>query len=565
MTDRTADTLPPHRVFRPRSGFVFIPRRHAEILIEPPVADAIGYLRSRPQPDGRLDGHWRAIADSAQRGLANLLRHSDRIKPPATDVAGAAIPRHTLHSPASVPDDNNTAARPWIITGHQVEFYHAGVWAKVLLADTLAKKTGGTAVDILVDHDTVDHLGLALPQKDAVGNWSKSWHTWDYANSIAADGLPAPSREAAASWSAGLLKSANESGMIPIDALQNFISKLQLSVAPDYVPWLATARAAFERELGINVRHVRSSELCGNSAWLAFVITWISNAAQWAAIYNQAITDYRRQHHIKSPARPVPPLAVSTELIELPFWIYRRGTPRERLTIQADGQTIIVPGQPPVGVPPLGDDPLAAADALGGILAARELCIRPRALTLTLYVRTFLSDLFIHGIGGAMYDEMTDQIANQIGLPIGGYQCASAGWLLPAGQKSESHAPSIPELIQRRHHLKHNPQLIYQNATPPVAVADLLAERSRLITALARRSPPADTAARAKARENFARLHAINARCHEFSPMMDQIDRAIADARLHQRKKAVLGDREYFFALHGWHSLRELQQMVAVA
>ena len=36
--------------------------------------------------------------------------------------------------------------------------------------------------------------------------------------------------------------------------------------------------------------------------------------------------------------------------------------------------------------------------------------IRPRALTLTLWARLCLSDLFIHGIGGAKYDRITDQL-----------------------------------------------------------------------------------------------------------------------------------------------------------
>ena len=36
--------------------------------------------------------------------------------------------------------------------------------------------------------------------------------------------------------------------------------------------------------------------------------------------------------------------------------------------------------------------------------------IRSRALTNTLYARLFLGDLFIHGIGGGKYDEVTDAI-----------------------------------------------------------------------------------------------------------------------------------------------------------
>ena len=36
--------------------------------------------------------------------------------------------------------------------------------------------------------------------------------------------------------------------------------------------------------------------------------------------------------------------------------------------------------------------------------------VRPRALSTTIFARLLLSDAFIHGIGGAKYDEVTDQM-----------------------------------------------------------------------------------------------------------------------------------------------------------
>ena len=39
--------------------------------------------------------------------------------------------------------------------------------------------------------------------------------------------------------------------------------------------------------------------------------------------------------------------------------------------------------------------------------------LRTRALTTTLFSRFLLGDLFIHGIGGAKYDELGDEIARR--------------------------------------------------------------------------------------------------------------------------------------------------------
>ncbi|MGC8560648.1 MAG: hypothetical protein ACP5O1_08215 [Phycisphaerae bacterium] len=547
MTDRTAESAHPSesRLLHPRHDAVFIPRRHGEILVEPPIAEAVQYLHS-PALRGTPPPPWRYITERARADLTQYLK---------LDGAGHANPSEPANGTAE------TAKRPWIITGHQVEFYHAGVWAKVLLADHLASLTGGTAIDILVDHDTVDRLGLALPQRDEHAQWKKQWHLWADANAVAADGLSAPDSRIAESWGREIIRVATGSEVMTPDALHYFLDSLHQSRVSDYVPWIGSARQAFEKKFGLRVHHVCSSELCQSPAWLAFVGLWIKNAARWTEIYNQALADYRRGHHVKSPSRPMPPLAVSDHAIELPFWIYHRGHPRERLVIKRGDRAAIIGPDGVLELPEM-DDRDSQAETWQRVLDEHQLCIRPRALTLTLYVRTFLADLFIHGIGGAMYDEMTDQIAAKIGMPIGGYMCASAGWLLPGGQGEQAAQESLAELKSRRHHLRHNPQLIYQNLSPSPEVTGLLAERERLIADLAHRPGRRNPALIARRREQFRRLGAINARCAAMSGELEKLDQTLARTESALRQERVLGDREYFFVLHGWESLRQLQQRI---
>jgi hypothetical protein len=548
MTDRTAESAYPSesRPFHPRSDTIFIPRRHGEILIEPSVAEAADYLHAISSRSIRSQSPWHDISARAHAHLEQYLN---------LNGAGEADPPEPTRGMVE------TAKRPWIITGHQVEFYHAGVWAKVLLADHLAALAGGTAVDILVDHDTVDHLGLALPQRDEHAHWKKQWHLWADANAVAADGLSAPDSRMAESWSRELIRVATESGVIETDALRYFVDALRESRASEYVPWLGSARRTFEKKFGLRVHHVRSGVLCQSPAWSAFVGLWMKNAPRWTEIYNQALADYRRRYRIKSPSRPMPPLAVSDHAIELPFWIYHRGQPRERLVVKrGDPATIIRPD----GLLQLldMDEGGSHAPTWQRVLDEHQLCIRPRALTLTLYVRTFLADLFIHGIGGAMYDEMTDQIAAKIGMPIGGFMCASAGWLLPGGHGEQAAQERLAELKSRRHHLRHNPQLIYQNQPRSPEVAELLAEREHLIADLAQRPDRRNPAVIARRREQFRRLGAINARCVAMSGELEKLDQTLARTESALRQEHVLGDREYFFALHGWESLRQLQHRI---
>jgi hypothetical protein len=60
--------------------------------------------------------------------------------------------------------------------------------------------------------------------------------------------------------------------------------------------------------------------------------------------------------------------------------------------------------------------------------------IRPRALMTTMYARLVLSDLFLHGIGGAKYDELTDAIIrDSMAIEPPAYLTATATLQLPLG------------------------------------------------------------------------------------------------------------------------------------
>ena len=58
--------------------------------------------------------------------------------------------------------------------------------------------------------------------------------------------------------------------------------------------------------------------------------------------------------------------------------------------------------------------------------------VRSRALTNTLFARLFLADLFVHGIGGGKYDELTDDIIRRFyGCEPPAFLVLSATRLLP--------------------------------------------------------------------------------------------------------------------------------------
>ena len=214
-------------------------------------------------------------------------------------------------------------------------------------------------------------------------------------------------------------------------------------------------------------------------------------------------------------------------------------------------------GKQPVAVAVTGygtdRDAWKSAEALQAALTGAGVVIRPRALTLTMFVRLCLSDLFIHGIGGALYDQITDGILAELFADVPAYGCVSAAWLLPLG--GNKNAADVSQLLHDRHHLEHNPQLGIDPFTKlKTDYAELIAQRRTLIENLVNRSGD-----KAQRREWFDQLHATNRQLHEKSPrVLKKIDDEIAGAEIAAEQNKVTLWREYYFALHSMDSLRRL-------
>src|SRR5262249_14513207 len=84
--------------------------------------------------------------------------------------------------------------------------------------------------------------------------------------------------------------------------------------------------------------------------------------------------------------------------------------------------------------------------------------VRPRALTNTLFARLFLCDLFVHGIGGGKYDELTDEIMHRFyGIEPPEFLVFSATLLLPF-QHYSANLDRCRRLAHEGRDLHWNPQ-----------------------------------------------------------------------------------------------------------
>ena len=253
---------------------------------------------------------------------------------------------------------------PVVAAGHQTECWHAGILAKTLWAQALAVREGAQAVHLVVDQDAFDGMPIEWPWRRPDGWWGVRGHRFATGGAACGaqvvafrpraiecgEGVPASVAQALCQLQAGLERARTGA---PDAAMQG--AKALLNLAQRWVPEPAIVRAtdlmrtALARQL--LERMVRDPDACVE----AF------NAALALAPRAARLLRGRGAH------------------AELPVWLLSSGGERRR------GEAHEV------------------ADAL-----ARGEPVLPRAFLMSAIARTALAERFVHGLGGGVYERVTD-------------------------------------------------------------------------------------------------------------------------------------------------------------
>jgi hypothetical protein len=174
--------------------------------------------------------------------------------------------------------------------------------------------------------------------------------------------------------------------------------------------------------------------------------------------------------------------------------------------------------------------------------------LRPRALITTMYARLVLSDLFIHGIGGAKYDELTDEIIRRFfGIEPPRYLTATATFRLPIERPSVT-IEDVRDSACTIRDLRYRPETLVGH---PLVAGDPALERELLALAAEKRDYLRSHTLRRGSHDVFAGLDRINASMNEkLQPLAAHI-RAEHARLLEQLQQArTLGSREFSFVLY---------------
>ncbi|MDR7481751.1 MAG: hypothetical protein QN203_04495 [Armatimonadota bacterium] len=372
-------------------------------------------------------GAWRRQARAEVLALAEAYTRSLGISAPR---AGA--------SPAGPAD-----AGPLLATGHQPVLAHPGIWIKVLAMSRLVP-AGGVGLHCVVDSDALDVVAAEVPCV-ADGRLVRARVVLaEAAPDVPAEAMPAPTP---AQWRAFLAEIDARIRTVAVPAVLAGWERTLALPPPPTTAGLAGAVTFVRRALEGPRPYLDLpvSRLHRSAAFRRFCWAIVQDARHFAEVHNAALAAYREHYGVRTTAQPFPDLLIQDGVVEAPFWVVRHGRRRPLMVEVATGR-LLAEAEPVGLVPQDPDEPAFAA-----------LPIRPRALTLTAFVRLGVADLFIHGIGGGRYDRATDAIARAFfGVAPPPYATVTATLWLPFASGAHP-ADERRRLHRQLLDLQHNP------------------------------------------------------------------------------------------------------------
>lgn len=284
--------------------------------------------------------------------------------------------------------------QPIVMAGHQPVMYHPGLLFKNERLSSFARDTNALAINVIIDTDEGDGGKLVWPlrQGDSLvlksGTLSSSEGVYASQYVVSAG----HARELFQVMSAELATSGLERAAESTAALSSLYEGLAgqpIAVANSLARWRFEDRAYLEVPL---------SHLLRIDAVREVLHLWVNDYERLGVTYNSTLESFRADHKIKNPANPFPNMRIDNSSVEVPFWLVGSEERQPLMIARSTG-------------PQIGGDRYLA----------------PRGSIVTLLLRGFCSDLFVHGKGGGKYDPFVDRLADSyLGVSLPRFVVASS-------------------------------------------------------------------------------------------------------------------------------------------
>ena len=186
--------------------------------------------------------------------------------------------------------------------------------------------------------------------------------------------------------------------------------------------------------------------------------------------------------------------------------------------------------------------------------------IRPKAIALTLFVRLFLADWFVHGIGGAKYERISDHIIRTFyKMSVPDFGIATATMALPDLEIQQEFNLNVSELKLKLRKIKFNPELFIDvPLSQKPQVRALLSDKRKLLVISRNKNLPS------KARHlAWQSISKINQKLLPYvKDRYETLQKQLEAAENYQSSFLVKNHREFFFGLFPKSSLKAFVESV---
>lgn len=421
-------------------------------------------------------------------------------EPAAPEWAGLARSHRASWRPV-LPEFESCRAGSEVVvrTGHQAWFWHAGILAKYLaagacVAGLAAAGVAARAAHVVVDQDISDPWAVALPAEGGervrvrLGPGSPV--------GVPAGMMPALTNPACDRDLSGVR--VLESARIGLGAIIGALARER--AAPSAAAQVAGALRRLMSPWVRLPRAVCATGLSRESWFAALVGEMVRDARACVHAYNNAAMMY--------PRARIRPLACDGTRVELPLWKLTPGGVRRSVYAGEVSQ--------------IGAEHLA-----------------PRALMLTASLRLAETDLFVHGLGGGVYERVTDAWmgAWRPGWRLAPCVVASATVHMPMEAVGLPRPEEIARAAWRAHRLRHDPAMAGDD--------ELAAQKRAVLGEIERCKAKGDDS-----RALYRRMHALLAEHRaQHGEALSAADAAAARLALNAERAGVVYDRTWAFPL----------------
>ncbi|MCP4267701.1 MAG: hypothetical protein GY777_19400 [Candidatus Brocadiaceae bacterium] len=526
------------------------PKGNREILIKPAHEDIPGLIDLNKERFKTYDFEINGIPFSRFREQTRPETLKKAVE--YTENLQSLCSRINITGEEQIPRVNPES--PIIQTGHSPALTHPGVMIKHSLVKSISKKVNGIGINMVVDNDACHDNCLNIPNINGLDSSVERIEYLSSLHNLAFEEIRYKDPTQLTTFIENVLKTLRDPDMKNVfNDFMDIVSKLteETLQSSDLFTY---ARHAFLLRFDISNLEIPVSVISETDSFLHFFLHITANAKSFVNTYNEKLREYRKLKKISSKANPLPDLMEQGNAVEIPFWIWEGGGKRKNLyaSVANDSRISIICENKIVEHFEFDENSnLKNLKRLRGLIS-KGIKIRPKAIVNTMYSRLFFSDLFIHGIGGAKYDMITDEIIREFfGVEPPSYATISATLHLPY-KPFDTSKEDIRTLKHVIKDMGYNPdRFASDEIMEDAGMRSMVSKKEELIAR--------EINDRKERHLAFDRIKQLNSLMKEkISSLIKEKEQELEDLEKKLRYNSIVKNREYPFCLYPETKLGEL-------